>query len=64
MEQNDDHALLTEWLQKRGHTPDEIVKIMERVQRYDQEMNADSVMDSIGSGRLNLDAIIKEALGQ
>jgi hypothetical protein len=35
---------------------------MHRVRRYEQEMQLDSVMDSIGAGRLSLDSLIKEAL--
>ena len=63
MEQQQDNDSLTAWLQERGHTTEEIAKIMHRVARYEREMQLDSVMDSIGSGRLSLDNIIREALG-
>ena len=62
MDANEDFALLVEWLQERGHTPDEIKKILAHVRRYEQKMQHDSVMDSIGAGRLSLDKIVAEAL--
>ena len=64
MEPKDDYAPLTEWLHERGHTTEEIFKILAHVKRYEQETQLDSVMDSIGSGRLSLDGLIKEALGE
>mgnify|MGYP007059557400 CR=1 FL=1 len=53
---------LTEMLKGMGHSDEEIEKILVRVARYDEETSRDSVMDSLGSGSLNLDALIKEAL--
>ena len=52
-----------DWLQQKGHSPEEIQKILERLRQYDREMNVDSVMDSIAHGSFNLQAIIDEALG-
>jgi hypothetical protein len=62
MESSEDYGLLIEWLKDRGHTPEEIEKIMARVHVFDEETQHDSVMDSIGAGRMNLDAFIKDAL--
>ena len=58
----EDFTELIELLKKRVHSPEEIEKIVQRVRRYDEETQFDSVMDSIGAGRLNLDALIKQAL--
>lgn len=63
MEPKEDYSLLIEWLEKRGHSKEEIARILARVRQYDQRTMHDSVMDSIGSGRMNLDALIKEVLG-
>ena len=35
-----------------------------RVRQYEQETQLDSIMDSIGAGRLDMDALIKEALAE
>lgn len=62
MEKEDDYAEVSEWLRQRGHTTEEIVKILARVQRYETETQLDSVMDSIGNGHIDMDQLIKEAL--
>lgn len=49
-------------LAEKGHTPEEIQKIVARVQKYDSELRLDSVMDSIAGGRFDLSAMIAEAL--
>jgi hypothetical protein len=54
---------LIDWLSRKGHSPEEIEKILAQLQKYDREMNVDSVMDSIGQGTFNLQKIIDEALG-
>jgi hypothetical protein len=51
-------------LRDQGHGDEEVAKIMERVRRYEAEMQLDSVMDSIGDGGLDLAAIIREALSE
>ena len=63
MAENDWQSELTEMLAEKGHTPDEIQKIVDRMRQYEAEMQVDSVMDSIDAGRFDLAAIIKEALG-
>ncbi len=60
----EDYKVLVEWLTERGHSEDEIQKILARVRDYDEKTQHDSVMDSIGSGRMSLDALVKDALGQ
>ncbi|MHB8899815.1 MAG: hypothetical protein ACYC6Y_13800 [Thermoguttaceae bacterium] len=57
-----EYTQLTELLRSQGHTDAEIARILERMRQYDKETQTDSVMDSIAAGRLNLAAIIKEAL--
>ena len=56
-------AELTEYLRGLGQTEAEIEKILARVRQYEVETQHDSIMDSIGSGSIDLAAIIKEALG-
>ncbi|MDA0591294.1 MAG: hypothetical protein O2820_24565 [Planctomycetota bacterium] len=62
MSLDDDYVQLADFLRERGHTETETVKIIERVQKYEEETKLDSIMDSIGSGHLDLASLIKEAL--
>ena len=62
MEPKDDYVELRELLQEQGHSVEEIERILVRVRRYERETQLDSIMDSIGSGQLSLDGLIKEAL--
>ena len=62
MTSSEDQAALIKLLKERGHTDEEIKLILARVRQYDERTLHDSVMDSIGAGRMNLDALIKEAL--
>lgn len=55
---------LTDVLQEMGHSDEEIRKILLRVAEYDRDTAHDSIMDSIGSGEIDLAALIKEALRQ
>ena len=54
---------LVDWLKQKGHSAEEIEKIIAKVQQYDKETNVDAVMDSIAGGSFDLQAIIDEALG-
>ena len=51
-------------LRENGHSDDDVAKIMQRVMRYESDMQLDSVMASIGDGTLDLTAIVREALGK
>ena len=62
MTSSEDQAALIKLLKERGHTDEEVKLILARVRQYDERTLHDSVMDSIGAGRMNLDALIKEAL--
>lgn len=64
MPPSDNNDELLEYLRSAGHSPADIEKIVARLQRYDFETQHDSIMDSIGSGSIDLAAIIKEALGE
>ena len=59
---NEEYGELIKMLEGRGHSPEEIEKILNKIKKYDEETQFDSVMDSIGAGRLSLNALIKEAL--
>ena len=62
MEPTDDYAELTELLHERGYSEVEIGKIIEQARQYEREMQLDSIMDSIGAGRLSLKGLIDAAL--
>ena len=61
-ESTGEYSQLTKLLRNKGHSEVEIARILDRVRRYDKEMEVDSVMDSIAAGRMDLMAIIDEAL--
>lgn len=62
MVESDWQTELAGLLAEKGHSPKEVEKIIARVRKYETEMQLDSVMDSIDSGRFDLAAIIEEAL--
>ena len=55
---------IEKWLAERGHSPDEIEKILERLDRFDAKVNRESIFDAMETGELDMDALIKEALGE
>lgn len=59
-----DYSELIVWLTEKGHSQTEIDKIVDRVKQFEDQMQHDSVMDSIAAGHLNLSAIIEEALAE
>ena len=63
LEPNPRHAELISWLTERGHTPDEIGKILAKVADYDSRTINESIFDSIDTGEFDLSSLIKEALG-
>jgi len=62
MTDSDRLAPLVETLEQQGYSAEEIGKILVRVGDYEKRMQLDSLMDAIGSGQLDLEAVIKEAL--
>lgn len=42
------HAELVAWLTERGHSPEEIGKILTQVSAYDAQTVKESIFDSIG----------------
>jgi hypothetical protein len=62
MDPTEDYSLLIEWLKERKMSDGEIQLVLDKVRMYDEKTMHDSVMDSIGSGRMTLDALIKDAL--
>lgn len=53
---------LIDYLNREGHSDAEIEKILARVRQYEVEMQQDSIMDAIGDGSIDLEALIKESL--
>ncbi len=60
----DQYESLIVLLEERGHSTAEIDKIINKVREYDNKTQHDSVMDSIGSGSMNLDDLVADALGE
>ena len=59
---DDDSKELAEFLQRRGHTQEEIDKILGKLDSYDDDVQRQSIFDSIESGGFDLDRVIREAL--
>jgi hypothetical protein len=55
---------LIAWLQEQGHTPAEVDKIMAKVSEYDAQTLHESIFDSISSGSIDIEKIVREALGE
>ena len=55
---------LATYLKSRGHSEEEITKIVARVQQHDVATMHDSVMESIADGSFDLAEVIKEALAE
>jgi len=53
---------IVSYLQDQGFSPDEVVKIVAKLQSYDDQMRHGSIFDSLEDGSFSLDKIIKEAL--
>ena len=56
------HAELEKWLKDRGHDPEEIARILEKVRQYEKQMQHDSLMNSIGAEHLDFNELIRQAL--
>ena len=63
-DQSNRYAGVSEWLRGRGHSDEEVDKILERIRRYEEQIQTDSVMDSIAAGSFDIAKIIDEALGR
>ena len=57
------HAELEKWLKDRGHDPEEIARILEKVRQYEKQMQHDSLMNSIGADDLDFSELIRRAMG-
>ena len=55
---------LINWLQERGHSPEEVAKILAKVAQYDARTVNESIFDSISSGDFDIAGLIEEALRQ
>jgi hypothetical protein len=58
----DDHSEIREFLVERGHSPEEVERIMGWLRRYDARMTRQSFFDAIEIGELDMDAVVKDAL--
>ena len=56
------HAELVAWLTERGHSPEEIAKILAKLAEYDAQTTHESIFDSIETGDFDIAAAIKAAL--
>jgi len=54
---------IEQWLAERGYPPEAVAKILQRLDQFDDKINRDSVFDAMETGELDMDALIKDALG-
>ena len=59
---SDDDQVLEQFLRQRGHTQEEIDKIVRKLSEHDSESVRESIFDSIAAGTFNFDDIIRKAL--
>ena len=52
------------WLADRGHTAEEVDKIMRRLEQFDETIVRDSIFDSMETGGFDMEAIIQQALAE
>lgn len=62
MAEADDYVQLADFLRERGHSENEIGLIVAKVKEYEEHTQLNSIMDSIGTGNLDLTSLINEAL--
>jgi hypothetical protein len=55
---------IEQWLADRGYPPAAIEKILQRLDQYDSRVNRESVFDAVAKGEFDMDALIKDALGE
>jgi len=60
----DNYKILKGCLVERGHSSEEIQTIIKRVEDYEEKTQHDSIMDSIGTGGMDIEALVREALGE
>ena len=63
-ESDPQHRELIDWLGQRGHSQEEIDKILLKLQQYDEQTMHESVFDSISRGQFDIASIIDEALSE
>jgi hypothetical protein len=59
-----EHPEIEQWLTERGYPPEAIRKILERLDQFDAKINRESLFDAMETGELDMDALIKDALGE
>ena len=58
-----EHPEIAQWLHERGHSPEAITKILAKLEDFDDRISRESLFDSVANGDFDLDALIKDALG-
>ena len=57
-------ARLISWLEVEGHTREQIERILAKIDEYDARTQHESLFDAIDRGAIDLQAIIKEVVGE
>lgn len=55
---------IEQWLAEHGYPPEVVQRILARLDQFDAKVNRESVFDAMETGELDMDALIKEALGE
>jgi hypothetical protein len=59
-----EHPEIEQWLTEHGYPPEAIHRILVRLDEFDAKINRDSVFDAMATGELDMDALVKEVLGE
>jgi hypothetical protein len=55
---------IEQWLAEHGYPPEAVQKILERLDNFDAKINRDSVFDAMATGELDMEALVKDVLGE
>jgi hypothetical protein len=53
---------ISHWLFEKGYAPGEIEKILDELDRFDQQVHRESLFDDMASGDFDIEPIIEAAL--
>ncbi len=62
MPEDNQHAEVTTWLTERGHSPEEVAKILEKLAEFDRDIVRTAIFEDIDLGEFDIEVVIQDAL--
>jgi len=53
---------ISQWLEEKGYTPDQVEKILDALDNFDQRSHRESLFDDLATGAFDIRPIIDAAL--